>query len=104
MLSWWYAWLPICPAVDFFRKVAKLSISPGNCQLLPSWKSRTELLLGLGGVGKWYTRNMAQITAVYTASHLIELERDLFPLPSLFSEAEEVAVMSRDNVAMSGEN
>ena len=100
----WRAWLPICSAVDFFRKVARLSCSSGNCQLLPSWKSRTELLLVSGGVGKWYTRNMAQITAVFNASLLTELERNLFPLPRLFSEAEEVAEMSRDNVVISGQN
>lgn len=35
-LSWWCAWLLICTAVDFFRKVARLCCSPGNCQLPPS--------------------------------------------------------------------
>lgn len=102
-LSWWCAWLPICTAVDVFRKVARLSCNPGNCQLLPSWKSRTEPLLVSGGVGERYTRKMVQITAVFSASLLTELERNLFPLPSLFSEAEEVAEMSGDNV-MSGQN
>lgn len=46
---------------------------------------------------------MARIAAVSNASLLTELEWNLFPLPRLFSEAGDVAEMSRDNV-MSGQN
>lgn len=83
------------------EKWPRRSYSPAIHQLLPSWKARTELPLVLGVVMKWYTRNMAQISAVFSASLLIELELNRFPLPSLFSEAEAVAEMSRDNVVMS---
>lgn len=81
--------VPLCWFVlllIFFRKVARLSCSPGSCQLLPSWKSKTELQLVLGGTVK--PKKHAIFTAIFNISLLVEQESNLCSLQSLLQLGE----------------